>query len=180
MKTECIEKNSRFIEIFKKGICFLIFSLIWLTGCRNENGITPTPSGPVSPGPTIQGKADIKWLTSLDDARKEAITRKKLLMLHFYTTWGDWSIKMDKETYTYYQVIDLTKNFVCVRIDLDQNPDLETTYGITGHPTIIFEDPFTGKEIKKIEGIRDRHEMTEEMKEMLSYKVKAEGGAGNE
>lgn len=143
----------------------VICILVYLVGCR-ESGNNNNPS----PGIPPQDKAMV-WLSSLDEAKKEAIKSKKLLMIHFFTTWSDWDKKMDKETFTYYKVIDLSNNFVCVRIDMDKEPDFEKTYGISGTPTIVFEDPFSGKKLNKIEGIRDRHEMTDEMNKMSSYKV---------
>jgi len=178
MKTGCIDYKSLFYGI-------LLSILICISGCMGgEDGEkTPVPLSPAPPSPApvaSQNGEGIKWLSSFDTARDEARKSKKILMLHFYTTWGDWSKKMDKETYTYYKVIDLSKNFVCVKIDLDKNEDMESRYNISGHPTIVFEDPFTGKEVKRIEGIRDRHEMTNEMNSMLSYKVKFEGDSKDE
>ena len=174
MKIACTDMR----EYYYKILFFIILSglLSGLGGCHNNIRPTPSPGPPATP--TIEKK--IKWLTSMDDGREEACHSRKLLMLHFYTTWGDWSAKMDKETYTYYKVIDLSNEFVCVKIDLDEHPDLETRYDISGHPTVIFEDPFTEKEIKRIEGIMDRHEMTAEMEEMLPYKVKTDEGEPND
>lgn len=149
----------------------IILSLLF-TGCipsDNNSSMTPTV-----------GEEKISWTDSIDNGKKEAIASQKLLLIHFYTTWSDWSKKMDLETYTYYKVINLSKNFVCVKIDIDKHPELESKYGITGNPTVIFEDPVTGKCIKKLEGIRDRHELTREMTDILSYKVKVEGGAKGE
>ena len=149
----------------------IILSLLF-TGCipsNNNSSMTPTV-----------GEEKISWTDSIDNGKKEAIASQKLLLIHFYTTWSDWSKKMDLETYSYYKVISLSKNFVCVKIDIDKHPEVESKYGITGNPTVIFEDPVTGKCIKKLEGIRDRHELTKEMTDILSYKVKVEGGAKGE
>jgi len=160
MKIYCIE----FIIIIMLGMLF--------AGCNrgdNNSSITPT-----------EGEEKISWTDSIDNGKKEAIASQKILLIHFYTTWSDWSKKMDIETYTYYKVIGLSKNFVCVKIDIDKHPELEKKYDITGNPTVIFEDPATGKCIKKLEGIRDRHELTKEMTDALSYKVKVEGGAKSE
>ncbi len=156
MKTVCIKD---FI------IYTLIFIVIYSAGCREDNN-TPT-------GIPVQD-ATITWMSSLDEARKEAVKSRKLLMIHFFTPWSDWDKKMEKETYSYYKVVGLSNRFVCVRIDLDNNPELQDTYSISGTPTIVFEDPVKGKTINKIEGIRDRHEMTDEMNKMTSYKIEGE------
>ena len=176
MRIECFKVKT----FYKTGFLLILLSIVlWIPGCIGGD-VDKTPTPDVTPVKSVtpfpQDNGGIKWLSSIDEGRAEACKSKKLLMLHFYTTWGDWSIKMDKETYTYYKVIDLTKNFVCVRIDLDLHPELEESYNISGHPTVIFEDPFTGKEVKRIEGIRDRHEMTDELESMLSYKIKTNGG----
>ena len=157
MKTVCIKD---FI------IYAFIFIVIYSAGCREDTDNTPT-------GIPVQD-ATMTWMSSLDEARKEAIKSRKLLMIHFFTTWSDWDKKMDRETYSYYKVIDLSDRFVCVKIDLDKSPGLQDLYGISGTPTVVFEDPFNGKKINKIEGIRDRHEMTDEMNKMTSYKVEGE------
>ncbi|MEQ8171149.1 MAG: DUF255 domain-containing protein [Candidatus Eremiobacterota bacterium] len=157
MKTVCIKD---FI------IYTLIFIVIYSAGCREDNDNTPT-------GIPVQDET-ITWMSSLDEARKEAVKSRKLLMIHFFTPWSDWDKKMEKETYSYYKVVGLSNRFVCVRIDLDNNPELQDTYSISGTPTIVFEDPVKRKIINKIEGIRDRHEMTDEMNKMTSYKIEGE------
>jgi len=157
MKTVCI----KYFIIYT-----LIFILLYSAGCLEDGDNTPA-------GIPVQD-ATITWMSSLDEARKEAIKSRKLLMIHFFTTWSDWDKKMEKETYSYYKVIGLSNRFVCVRIDLDKNPDLQDLYGISGTPTVVFENPVSGKKVYKIEGIRDRHEMTDEMNKMTSYKVEGE------
>jgi len=159
MKIVCIKNCLCHISI----VCILFY----LAGCLGSN------NGNTSSGIPPQDKT-MTWLSSIDEARKEAIKSRKLLMIHFFTPWSDWDKKMDKETYTYYKVIALSNRFVCVRIDLEKNPDLEKSYDISGTPTVVFEDPVSGKKINKIEGIRDRHEMTDEMNKMTSYKVEGE------
>jgi thioredoxin-related protein len=151
----------------KDFIIAFIFILIYSAGCRESTDNT-------SSGIPLQDTT-MTWLSSIDEARKEAVKSRKLLMIHFFTTWSDWDKKMDRETYNYYKVISLSGNFVCVRIDLDKNPALQDLYGISGTPTVVFEDPVNGKKINKIEGIRDRHEMTDEMNKMTSYKIEGDG-----
>jgi len=158
MKTVCIKDF-----IISTLICIVIYSA---AGCRKDTDNIPT-------GIPVQD-ATMTWMSSLDEARKEGIKSRKLLMIHFFTTWCDWDKKMERETYSYYKVVGLSNHFVCVKIDLDKNPALQDSYGISGTPTIVFEDPVTGKKVYKIEGIRDRHEMTDEMNKMTSYKVEGE------
>lgn len=173
MKIICnnIHFIKRYMDKSKYAGVYLLFILLFFmcqSGCNWSFLSTPTPV------PT-ESKI-MKWFDKLDAARKEGKNSQKLLLINFYTTWSGWSKKMDKETYTYYKVVNLSENFICVRLDLDKYPDLEKKYNISGNPTVIFEDPITGKEVGRIEGIRERQEMSDELTKMLSYKVKTEGG----
>jgi len=115
MKIVCTEKY--FTILF---VCILFFVEGCLGDKSSQNGSPTFPP---------QNKT-INWYTSLEDARKKSVTSKKLLMIYFFTTWSDWAKKMDKETYSYYKVVEMSGNFICVRIDLDKNPELEKTYNI--------------------------------------------------
>ena len=97
------------------------------------------------------------WLTSLDEAQKEAQAQKKLLLMDFTgSDWCGWCIMLDKEVFSKPEFKEYaSKNLVLLELDFPrmkkmppevtaQNEKLAMKYGIQGFPTVVVFDS-TGK-----------------------------------
>jgi thioredoxin-related protein len=93
---------------------------------------------------------DLKWLTSLPDALKEAKEAKKAVMINFTgSDWCPWCVRMDKEVFNTPEFAKYAKeNLVLVMLDYPRkkelaaelkkaNAELKTKYEIKGFPTYI-------------------------------------------
>lgn len=60
------------------------------------------------------------------------------MMIHFTATWSPGCKRLEKEVYGAPDVIRLSQDFVCVKVDGDKEKELVERYGITGYPTIVF------------------------------------------
>ena len=93
------------------------------------------------------------WLTSLDQAQKEAQTKNRLLLMDF--TGSDWCgrcIMLDKEVFSKPEFKEYaSKNLVLLELDFPrmkkmppevtaQNEKLAMKYGIQGFPTVVVFD----------------------------------------
>lgn len=113
----------------------------------------------------------IKWYEDFDEGLAEAKRTGKPMMIDFYTEWEGWGgyyvIKIDKFVYTDSEVIKLAKEFVCVKVDADEDEETNDNYGVRAYPTVIFTNS-QGKEISKIRGYKKAPVFIQSMKEALA------------
>ena len=72
-------------------------------------------------------------------------------MIDFFATWCPPCKMLDKETYTDPAVIEETKKWIMVRIDVDRNRSLAQQYRISSIPTLVVVEP-DGKESSRTTG----------------------------
>ena len=102
-----------------------------------------TPSVSAKPG----------WLTSYEQAQKEAQANHKLLLMDFTgSDWCGWCIMLDKEIFSKPEFKEYaSKNLVLLELDFprgkkmpaevtEQNQRLLMKYGIQGFPTVVVFD----------------------------------------
>jgi protein disulfide-isomerase len=117
-----------------------------------------------TPPPAVEKKADNTvaaaksgWLTNLDEAKKEAQAKNRLLLMDFTgSDWCGWCIMLDKEVFSKPEFKEYaSKNLVLLELDFPrmkkmppeitaQNEQLAVKYGIQGFPTVVVFDS-TGK-----------------------------------
>lgn len=82
-----------------------------------------------------------KWITSFEDAQKIAIAENKLILIDFWADWSTNSMLMDCYVWDDDEVKDLMKNFIPLRIDVDNNNILVSRYSINRVPYLFIVDP---------------------------------------
>jgi thiol-disulfide isomerase/thioredoxin len=80
----------------------------------------------------------IRWMYSPDQVFKLAKSRKKPVMMDFYTDTNGQCKKLDSEVYTNKEIIDLSEKFVAVKINGEKYPNEASRYKVGGYPTVIF------------------------------------------
>ncbi|HEX4640877.1 MAG TPA: thioredoxin family protein [Chthoniobacterales bacterium] len=114
-----------------------------------ETKVEPTPK--TDHAAVAAAKAG--WLTSYEDAQKEALAKKKLLLMDFTgSDWCGWCIMLDKEVFSKPEFKEYAnKNLVLLELDFPrqkkmppevtaQNEKLLMKYGIQGFPTVVVFD----------------------------------------
>jgi thiol-disulfide isomerase/thioredoxin len=114
--------------------------------------------------PSVQGK--INWQYGLLEALSKAERDGGVVMADFYTNWCGWCKKLDDETYEDKNVVALSAQFICVKVDGDNDRNSVGKYGINGYPTIIFFDR-NGKEEDRVVGYINAPELADKMKNIL-------------
>ena len=112
-----------------------------LTGCANLTSMT----GEYEPRETRP--EGIEWQASYKEAVRLAGAQNKPMMLVFH---GVSSRRLDRNVFPAPDVIELTRNFVCLKIGAGQD-DLIQKYKIQNFPTIVFTDPRGGEYQKSID-----------------------------
>tara|TARA_B000000557_G_C20791303_1_gene451157 strand:+ start:381 stop:782 length:402 start_codon:yes stop_codon:yes gene_type:complete len=98
-----------------------------------------------------------------DAAKKAAKAGDKLVMIDFKADWCGPCKMLDRTTWSDEEVIgSVQEKAVAVKIDVDQNGDLASKYGIRSIPTIIFTDA-NGEEVSRFIGYRDAEGFLKEL-----------------
>ncbi len=93
----------------------------------------------------------ISWLSDFNEALKKARRFKKPVLVDFYTDWCGPCKVMEQRTYTDAEVVQLSDNFVCVKINGDLHRDLVKRFNIHSYPTLLLLDS-RGREQSRIIG----------------------------
>lgn len=93
----------------------------------------------------------ISWLQDFSEALQKARRFKKPILVDFYTDWCGPCKVMEERTYTDAEVVQLSDQFICVRINGDQNRALVRRFNVQSYPTLLLLDS-RGKEQSRLIG----------------------------
>ena len=111
-------------------------------------------------------KPDV-WRHDAADAVKDAKQSGRPLLIHFHATWCGPCRDMEREVLHHSDVRDLlSRQFVAVLADFDQNPDLVSQFDIKLLPTDVVVGP-DGVVLMKSEGKRDRKSYIAQLRHAL-------------
>jgi thiol:disulfide interchange protein DsbD len=96
----------------------------------------------------------VVWLEDYKAALDRAREVNRPVMVEFWTSWCLYCGKLEKQTLGDPRVVELSKEFVCARIDADVQKAAAARYSPPGYPTVVFATP-SGVEIVKISGFRE-------------------------
>lgn len=114
----------------------------------------------------------VNWVDYTSARLKAAEKAEQPVMLDFYADWCGPCKAMDREVFTHPHVVQLSQNFVNLRVDLTtQHPEqekLQARYHVRGVPTLLFMDS-NGNEVEslRIEGHVPPKEVIRRMRQLL-------------
>ena len=151
-------------------MCFKVLVVILLIGmlaggCAREEAQEVIGPGEQLPAEKIE-IGEIQWGFSLAAGLRSARQANKPLLVDFHAKWCGGCKRMDRDTYSAEEVIELSRNFVCVKVDTDKYRQVAREYKVRGLPTIIFLNP-EGEVIKRVVGFRNSADFAGLMKEVL-------------
>ena len=86
--------------------------------------------------------AEIPWSTDIEESLQRAAANGQPVLMEFTADWCVFCKKMEKNTFTNADVAQrISRNFVAVKVDADQNKDLVKELGIKGLPAILIVSP---------------------------------------
>jgi len=121
----------------------------------------------------VHAAEQIIWAKSYAAAMAQAKQTRKLIMADFYTDWCGWCKKLDAETYKDKKVIQLTGQFVPVKINAEkEGKEVARQFGVRGFPTILFisiegSAAQKGEVVGQVVGYRPPDSFIEETKGVL-------------
>lgn len=124
------------------------------------NGIIFTDNGLVGDNSNLNSTNSlIKWNNNLDDALKQSQKENKNIFIYFGAEWCGYCKSLEKDTFTNPQLAKkLNNEYICVKVDTDENPDLASKYNVKGLPTLMILDS-EGNPIKTIPGFATPEEL---------------------
>jgi len=123
----------------------------------------PSVEQPSEAQPTSESQAQITWADSFDKAVAQSKAENKPLMIEFFVTYQQWCKMLDEKTLADPQIVDLSRQFVCVRVDGKDQAELAKKYGVKGYPATVFLNP-QGEVVQRVIGFVPARPFELEMK----------------
>ncbi len=77
----------------------------------------------------------IKWY-AYNEGMALGKNEKKSVFLYFYADWCSYCVKMAKETFQDPSVVSLlNENFIAIKVDVEKEKKIASSYGVRGLPT---------------------------------------------
>lgn len=101
---------------------------------------------------TNTNSESLKWGTDLNSALQESRNTDKNVFIDFYADWCPYCKELDEKTFKDTRVQDkLSQNYVAVKINTDDNPELASKYKVYSLPTLVILNS-DGQEVKRYNG----------------------------
>jgi len=113
-----------------------------------------------------KAKKSINWMYDYNKAVQKAKKDSKPMMISFGASYCKPCKKLDAETFVDSKVIDQSKKFVCVKIDIEKQKSVADKFKLKGIPTVVFTKS-TAKEVLRTTGFKSADEFVKIMKEAL-------------
>jgi thiol:disulfide interchange protein len=112
----------------------------------------------------IPASAENTQWYSYEEGMLAAGAMEKPVILDFYADWCPPCIAMEEGTYPDPRVVSEMRDFIAIKVDTQKRIDIESKYGISYYPTVVFLDS-KGKEISRHIGYLGPEEMVRVIKE---------------
>ncbi|MCS7304978.1 MAG: thioredoxin family protein [Thermoguttaceae bacterium] len=115
---------------------FISLPLTILLGC-NWPGIEPASQGEQPSSLSLPTeKAHVSFLTDYAEAVELARQWEKPLLVLFTASWCPFSRQMLQESFRDPQITRLSKQFICIQVDIEQNPSLAQKHQVRVLPAV--------------------------------------------
>jgi thiol:disulfide interchange protein DsbD len=111
------------------------------------------------------GQHDVNWIwNEYDLAKEKAQKENKYILIDFWAVWCTECKEMDVNAFQNPEVRELLKNFVLLKVDVDEVPQLRAQFHVGGMPVIIVVTS-EGEEVARITGYQTAEQLVRFLKE---------------
>ena len=130
---------------------------------QTESGETGRQAGR-EPDGLARGR--IAFVDGFERGSQIARTQQKPMLLFFTAQWCKYCHQMAKETFVQDAVVQLSRDFVCVLIDADAEPDVCRQFEVRAFPTVQFVSS-RGVRLNRATGKQPAHQFIAQMQAAL-------------
>lgn len=149
-------------------LCVLALSWVFSLGCESRSSpqVVPPRSADQSPKPASVTRGGMEFIQGYDRGFQLAQEQKKPMLLFFTATWCRYCHEMERDAFVQTDVIQLSKEFVCVLVDADLESSVCGDFGVRGYPTVQFVSP-DGVKLNRLVGRSSGAELASQMQAAL-------------
>jgi len=121
----------------------VLVTLAMLAGCdaTPPGGDRPPSPSADTPAAPADDEARIEFVEGYTRGYQHAQADGKPMLVFFTARWCDYCQQMLDEAFADHQVIRLSRQFVCILVDVDREPGVCNEFHVRGFPTIQFLSP---------------------------------------
>ena len=126
----------------KQGLalaCFIFSTTLALLAVFKIDYVKPLFNESIS---TEKQNNVIQWIPYSEKILQQAVSQSKPVLIDFFAEWCAACHELEEKTYTEPEFIELSKQFVLVKVDATEDTDevqkILTQYNIKGLPTVVF------------------------------------------
>ncbi len=119
--------------------------------------------------PSVAARADgeqVEFVRGYAQGFGEAREIGKPVLVFFSAAESVFCSQMLEETFTDQTVVDLSREFVCIKVDIEEEPQVCQEFHVEGYPTIQFMSP-RGVPLNRFTGKREANQLAMQMQAAL-------------
>ncbi len=122
------------------------------------------PVGPTGAARVARGR--IAFIDGFQPGLNLARERQKPMLVFFTADWCHYCHQLAGEAFLQDAVVDMSRQFVCVLVDADAEPEVCREFHVRGYPTIQFLSP-RGVPLNRVTGKQPGHALVQQMQAAL-------------
>jgi len=147
---------------------WLGLGLFFVLGCDDAASSQRPPGRQEAPGAPVAKVTlgRLEFIRGYADGYQQACQQRRPMLVFFTASWCSFCHQMEAEAFNDSQVAGLSRQFVCVLVDADGEPDVCQEFRIRGYPAIQFLTP-QGVPLNRLVGKQSAAELMFQMQAAL-------------
>lgn len=167
----------------------LLLGALFIAGCEVRNGEAPPvaeaadsrASASVGNLPSIPAGASVnrggvQFVNGYHRGFELARDQHQPMLVFFTAEWCTYCHQMEAEAFTQEAVVELSKQFICILVDADCEPNVCREFKVKGYPTIQFLSP-RGVPLNRVTGKQPAQQLVIQMQAALQAVARRDGAA---